>query len=118
MIGLYRLLQVICPPVNRELEVTACKGSKAHWQDAMAVPAAMWQDSEHNLTEQTPELEPAHLCSAVVCLLCSFDCSKYSCHCTCLPSHEIPGDLLDHLEQVEQDTFPWDVVHLFNSTQG
>ena len=85
------MLQVICPPVNKELEVAACKGSKACRQDAMAAPAAMWRDSEHDLTEQMPELEPAHL-SAVMCLSCSFDHSKYSCHHVCLASHEIPGD--------------------------
>ena len=112
------MLQVICPPVNQELEVTVCEGSKARWQNAMATPAAMWRDSEHDLTEQMPELEPAHLRGAVACLSRSFDCSKYSCHCAHLASHEIPGDLLDRLERVEQDAFPWDVVHLFNSTRG
>ena len=109
------VLQVICPPVNKELEVAACEGSKVCSQDAMAAPATMWQDSEHDLTKQTPELEPVHLCSAVMCLWHSFDCSKYSCHHMHLASHEIPGDLLNHLEWVEQDMFPWDVVHLFNS---
>ena len=99
------MLQVICPPVNKELEVAPCEGSKARWQDAMAAPAATWRDSEHDLTEQTPELEPAHLRGAVACLSRSFDRSKYSCHRARLASHEIPGDLLDCLEQVEQDAF-------------
>ena len=30
----------------------------------------------------------------------------------------LPGGLLNHPEQVEQDMFPWDVVHLLNSMQG